>query len=169
MKWDLGVWLQRGPGSPRECWAWAMTDLSFSMADELGDPSQAPRGSAASREHRGTDLLKDFRLQEVSRIWEQRKQHTQDSRIARLRKSTCLAFLHISNTENQAGRRWNPCKFTSRCERRGGEKSRMDWNLFLLPVDRKNWLTDKDHISCLVFVCLSTRGSWVGRLIQSLY
>lgn len=111
MKWDLEVWLQRGPVSPRECWAWAMTGLSFSMTDELGNPSQVSRGPTASREHHGTDLLKDFRLQEVSRTWEQLKQHTQDSRIARLRKSTCLAFLHRSNTEKPAGRRGNPCKF----------------------------------------------------------
>lgn len=80
-----------------------------------------PGGATASREHHGTDLLKEFRLQEVSRTWEQRKQHTQDSQIARLRKSTCLAFLHRSNTEKQAGRRGNPCKFTFRCEHREGE------------------------------------------------
>lgn len=129
-----------------------------------------PGGATASREHHGTDLLKEFRLQEFSRTWEQRKQHTQDSQIARLRKSTCLAFLHRSNTEKLAGRRGNPCKFTFRCEHREGEKSRMDWNLFLLPVDReKQKLIGKDHISCLAFVCLSTKGSCVGELIQSLY
>lgn len=171
MKWDLEVWLQRGPVSPRECWAWAMTGLSFSMADELGDPSQISRGPTATREHHGTGLLKDFRLQEVSRTWEQRKQHTQDSWIARLHKSTCLAFLHRSNTEKSAGRRGNPCKFLPDVNVR--KVKNHEWtgicSCYQFTERNRNWLTDKDHISCLAFVCLSTNGSCVGGLIQSLY
>lgn len=84
MKWDLGIWLRRGPMSPNEGWAWGKTDLRVSprpMNREIQAKIPVVQKLAEniiSPEY-GTDLLKALRPQEISRTWEQCKQPVGDS------------------------------------------------------------------------------------------